>query len=38
MSFDEAIIEFLNYCSIDKGLSDNTNISYKTDLELYLSL
>ena len=36
MSFDEAIIEFLNYCSIDKGLSDNTNISYKTDLELYL--
>ena len=37
MSFDEAIIEFLNYCSIDKGLSDNTNISYKTDLELYLS-
>jgi len=37
MNFDEAIIEFLNYCSIDKGLSDNTNISYKTDLELYLS-
>lgn len=37
MSFDEAIIEFLNYCSIDKGLSDNTNISYKTDLEFYLS-
>lgn len=37
MSFDEAIIEFLNYCSIDKGLSDNTSISYKTDLELYLS-
>ena len=36
MSFDEAIIEFLNYCSIDKGLSNNTNISYKTDLELYL--
>ena len=36
MSFDEAIVEFLNYCSIDKGLSDNTNISYKTDLELYL--
>ena len=36
MNFDEAIVEFLNYCSIDKGLSDNTNISYKTDLELYL--
>ena len=36
MSFDEAILEFLNYCSIDKGLSSNTNISYKTDLELYL--
>ena len=36
MSFDEAILEFLNYCSIDKGLISNTNISYKTDLELYL--
>ncbi|MBR4619006.1 MAG: site-specific tyrosine recombinase XerD [Bacilli bacterium] len=35
MDFDESILEFLNYCMIDKGLSDNTYLSYKNDLNMY---
>lgn len=35
MDFKESIDEFLNYCLIDKGLSDNTYSSYKNDLEKY---
>lgn len=35
MEFQESIDEFLNYCLIDKGLSKNTYLSYKNDLEKY---
>ncbi len=29
MDLEESITDFLNYCLIDKGLSDNTYLSYK---------
>lgn len=33
---NEYLIDFLSYCSIDKGLSQNTIDSYRNDLKLYL--
>ena len=35
MDFNESISDFLSYCTIDKGLSDNTYLSYKNDLDMY---
>ena len=35
MNYEDSINEFLSYCLIDKGLSNNTYISYQTDLKLY---
>lgn len=35
MDLEESITDFLNYCLIDKGLSDNTYLSYKNDLNMY---
>ena len=35
MDVEESITDFLNYCLIDKGLSDNTYLSYKNDLNMY---
>lgn len=35
MYLEESITDFLNYCLIDKGLSDNTSLSYKNDLNMY---
>ena len=35
MDFNESINEFLSYCLVDKGLSNNTYSSYQTDLILY---
>lgn len=35
MYLEESITDFLNYCLIDKGLSDNTYLSYKNDLNMY---
>ena len=34
---DEQITEYLHYLSIERGLSDNTRISYQRDLHQYLS-
>lgn len=36
MDFKQSIDEFLSYCLIDKGLSQNTYVSYKNDLEMYI--
>lgn len=36
MDFKQSVDEFLSYCLIDKGLSQNTYISYKNDLEMYI--
>lgn len=38
MDLEESITDFLNYCLIDKGLSDNTYLSYKNDLNMYKAL
>lgn len=35
MDLEKSITDFLNYCLIDKGLSDNTYLSYKNDLNMY---
>ena len=35
MDLEESITDFLNYCLIAKGLSDNTYLSYKNDLNMY---
>ena len=35
MRMDDAIIDFLNYCIFEKGLSDKTKDSYKNDLDVY---
>ena len=35
MDLEESITDFLNYGLIDKGLSDNTYLSYKNDLNMY---
>ena len=35
MDLEESITDYLNYCLIDKGLSDNTYLSYKNDLNMY---
>ena len=35
MKMDDAIIDFLNYCIFEKGLSDKTKESYKNDLDIY---
>lgn len=35
MNFDEAIIDFLNYCTFEKGLSTKTRSSYANDLKVY---
>ena len=35
MDLEESITDFLNYCLIDKGSSDNTYLSYKNDLNMY---
>ena len=35
MDLEESITDFINYCLIDKGLSDNTYLSYKNDLNMY---
>ena len=29
MDLEESITDFLNYCLIDKGLSDNTYLSFE---------
>lgn len=34
---DEQITEYLHYLSIERGLSENTRISYQRDLQQYLS-
>jgi len=35
MNMDDAIIDFLNYCIFEKGLSDKTKESYNNDLDIY---
>ncbi len=35
MKIEEAIIDFLNYCIFEKGLSDKTKSSYQNDLDVY---
>ncbi|MBQ9019515.1 MAG: tyrosine recombinase XerD [Bacilli bacterium] len=35
MKIEEAILDFLNYCIFEKGLSDRTRSSYNTDLIIY---
>lgn len=35
MNIEEAILEFLNFCLFEKGLSDKTITSYRNDLEVY---
>lgn len=35
MKIDDAILEFINYCMFEKGLSDKTKLSYKNDLDVY---
>ena len=35
MSIDDAILDFLNYCIFEKGLSDKTKLSYQNDLIVY---
>ena len=35
MELEDAIIDFLNYCVFEKGLSDKTKASYQNDLEVY---
>ena len=35
MSIDDAIMDFLNYCIFEKGLSDKTKESYYNDLIVY---
>ena len=35
MNFTYAMKDFLNYCTLDKGLSDKTILSYSNDLKVY---
>ncbi|MBQ6135496.1 MAG: site-specific tyrosine recombinase XerD [Bacilli bacterium] len=35
MKIEEAILDFLNYCIFEKGLSDKTKLSYENDLKVY---
>lgn len=35
MSIDDAIADFINYCVFEKGLSNQTKISYENDLKIY---
>ena len=35
MSIDDSILDFLNYCIFEKGLSDKTRESYRNDLDVY---
>ena len=35
MKIEDAILDFLNYCIFEKGLSDRTKESYYNDLEVY---
>ena len=35
MNIEEAILDFLNYCIFEKGLSDKTKLSYENDLKIY---
>lgn len=37
MKIEDAILDFLNYCIFEKGLSDQTKISYQNDLDIYQS-
>lgn len=35
MKIEDAILDFLNYCIFEKGLSDRTKKSYENDLNIY---
>lgn len=35
MNIDTAISDFINYCTFEKGLSDQTIASYRNDLDIY---
>ena len=35
MNIEDAILEFINYCIFEKGLSDKTKLSYQNDLDVY---
>ena len=35
MRIEDAILDFLNYCIFEKGLSDRTRFSYQNDLKIY---
>ena len=35
MNISDAILDFINYCTFEKGLSRRTNESYTNDLEVY---
>ena len=35
MNIEDAILDFINYCIFEKGLSDKTKESYYNDLEVY---
>ena len=35
MKIEDAILDFINYCIFEKGLSDKTKESYKNDLDVY---
>lgn len=37
MDIEDSILDFLNYCIFEKGLSDKTKESYQNDLEVYRS-
>lgn len=35
MKINDAIVDFINYCIFEKGLSDKTKLSYENDLKVY---
>ncbi len=35
MLVNDSILDFLNYCVFEKGLSDKTKLSYQNDLDIY---
>ena len=37
MKIEDAIVDFIQYCLFEKGLTDQTVCSYQNDLDVYLS-
>ena len=38
MKIEDAIVDFIQYCLFEKGLTDQTVSSYQNDLDVYLYL